>query len=231
MSSVLSVLYLAKILEHEVDATFTNVCQDIIHISPEEIYLSKHGYYYLTDFGHFYSYQILISCNVFVFAIYTILQLKRTERLGYVVIMISEMVKELMLFFNSFGVLIFIFFACLRAMSHVLKKDHLSFYNNVVDSIDAFIGRTRLEEFKSPWGITYILTASYVSRLFLFSILISMFIFRYKAVWKSIEAKRRTDIIKLKNSQQYDPQFGAISMSYFPINLILLPFLLPIYLT
>lgn len=57
-----------------------------------------------------------------------------------------------------------------------------------------------------------------------------MFVLRYKHLWKNIEAIRRMDIIKLKNTQSYDPVFGAITMTYFPINLILLPFLVPLIL-
>mmetsp|Transcript_41400 Transcript_41400/g.63122 ORF Transcript_41400/g.63122 Transcript_41400/m.63122 type:complete len:126 (+) Transcript_41400:3658-4035(+) len=64
--------------------------------------------------------------------------------------------------------------------------------------------------------------------MFFFSFMIAMFILKYQEVWGNIEAKRRMDIIKLKNSQQYDPEHGAITMSYFPINLFLLPFMLPL---
>mmetsp|Transcript_41398 Transcript_41398/g.63108 ORF Transcript_41398/g.63108 Transcript_41398/m.63108 type:complete len:135 (+) Transcript_41398:3160-3564(+) len=133
MSSVLSVLYLAKILEHEVDPIFTNVCQDILHISDEDIEFSKHGFFYLTDFGHFYSYQILISCNVFVFAIYTIMQLKRTQQFGYVVIMITEVIKEVIRFFMAFGIVIFAFFAILRVLIHTLKHNHFDLYDSTFD--------------------------------------------------------------------------------------------------
>mmetsp|Transcript_41398 Transcript_41398/g.63109 ORF Transcript_41398/g.63109 Transcript_41398/m.63109 type:complete len:128 (+) Transcript_41398:3655-4038(+) len=66
--------------------------------------------------------------------------------------------------------------------------------------------------------------------MFFFSFMIAMFILKYQEVWGNIEAKRRMDIIKLKNSQQYDPEHGAITMSYFPINLFLLPFMIPLML-
>jgi hypothetical protein len=57
-----------------------------------------------------------------------------------------------------------------------------------------------------------------------------MFVLRYFHVWKNIEATRRMDIIKLKNTQQYDKFYGAITMTYFPINIILLPFFIPLVL-
>ena len=37
------------------------------------------------------------------------------------------------------------------------------------------------------------------------------------------------DTIKLKNSLQFDPVYGCITMTYFPINLLILP-ILPIIL-
>mmetsp|Transcript_40106 Transcript_40106/g.61283 ORF Transcript_40106/g.61283 Transcript_40106/m.61283 type:complete len:88 (-) Transcript_40106:460-723(-) len=68
---------------------------------------------------------------------------------------------------------------------------------------------------------------NFVSKIFLFGILITMLIIRYKNASKKIEASRRMEIILLKNSQCYDKVYGAITMTYFPINIILLPFILP----
>jgi len=52
-----------------------------------------------------------------------------------------------------------------------------------------------------------------------------MFILRYLNVQTNIEAIRRMDRIKLKNTQGYDPVYGAITMTFFPINIIILPLL------
>lgn len=72
------------------------------------------------------------------------------------------------------------------------------------------------------------LSVGFICQTFFGSLLIAMFVLRYQHLWTNIEAIRRMDIIKLKNSQSYDPTFGAITMTYFPINILLLPFLLPL---
>jgi len=133
LSSILSFLYIVKILKHEVDPTFTNTCAGIINISEGDVELTKHGFYYMTDLGHIFSYQIIISCNVFVFAIYTIMQLKRTQQFGYVVIMITEVIKEVIRFFMAFGIVIFAFFAILRVLIHTLKHNHFDLYDSTFD--------------------------------------------------------------------------------------------------
>ena len=82
-----------------------------------------------------------------------------------------------------------------------------------------------MDEYNKPEGQMFILVFVFISQVFLISFLIGMFVLRYFHVWKNIEATRRMDIIKLKNTQCYDKHFGAITMTYFPINIILLPFI------
>mmetsp|Transcript_4753 Transcript_4753/g.7168 ORF Transcript_4753/g.7168 Transcript_4753/m.7168 type:complete len:361 (+) Transcript_4753:3338-4420(+) len=51
-----------------------------------------------------------------------------------------------------------------------------------------------------------------------------MFVTRYAQAERNIEATKRMDAITLKNNQGYDPLYGAITMTFFPINFVLLPF-------
>jgi len=55
-----------------------------------------------------------------------------------------------------------------------------------------------------------------------------MFINRYKIVYKNLDAYRRFIIIKLKNSVSYDKFIGGVTITFFPINLIMLPLATPI---
>ena len=57
-----------------------------------------------------------------------------------------------------------------------------------------------------------------------------MFINRYQYVWKNIDAIRRMEIIKLKNSKSYNEIYGGVTLTFFPISLIALPFMIPIIL-
>ena len=60
------------------------------------------------------------------------------------------------------------------------------------------------------------------------SLLAAMFINRYKIVYKNIDAFRRFLIIKQKNSISYDKFIGGVTITFFPINLIMLPLATPI---
>jgi hypothetical protein len=60
------------------------------------------------------------------------------------------------------------------------------------------------------------------------SLLAAMFINKYKIVWRNLDAYKRFDIIKAKNSISYDKFIGGITMTFFPINIIMLPFIAPI---
>jgi len=55
-----------------------------------------------------------------------------------------------------------------------------------------------------------------------------MFINRYKVVWTNLEALRRMNIIKLKNTNSYDKLFGGVTITFFPISIIMLPFVIPV---
>jgi len=47
-------------------------------------------------------------------------------------------------------------------------------------------------------------------------------------VFKNLDAYRRFNIIKLKNSVAYDKFVGGATLTFFPINIMVLPFILPI---
>ena len=56
------------------------------------------------------------------------------------------------------------------------------------------------------------------------SLLAAMFINRYKTVWVNLDAYKRFTIIKLKNSISFDKFIGGVTLTFFPINIIMLPF-------
>jgi hypothetical protein len=56
------------------------------------------------------------------------------------------------------------------------------------------------------------------------SLLAAMFINRYQSVWVNLDAYRRFTIIKLKNSISYDKFIGGVTLTFFPVNIIMLPF-------
>jgi hypothetical protein len=62
----------------------------------------------------------------------------------------------------------------------------------------------------------------------LLSFLVAMFINRYKVVWTNLEAMRRKNVIKLKNTNSYDKLYGGVTITFFPISIIMLPFVVPV---
>lgn len=70
----------------------------------------------------------------------------------------------------------------------------------------------------------------YVFYIMLLSFLVAMFINRYKYVYMNVDAIKRMEIIKLKNSNSYDPLFGGVTITFFPISIIVLPFIVPVVL-
>ena len=70
----------------------------------------------------------------------------------------------------------------------------------------------------------------YMFKVLLMSLLAAMFINKYKVVWSNLDAYRRFMIIKLKNSISYDRFIGGVTITFFPINFVILPFIIPITL-
>ena len=68
----------------------------------------------------------------------------------------------------------------------------------------------------------------YVFSFMLMSLLVAIFINRYKILWKNIDAMKRMEFINLKNTKNFDQLFGGVTMTFFPINILLLPFILPV---
>jgi len=98
----------------------------------------------------------------------------------------------------------------------------------ILDIFDGFNGNTDYTKFTTPEGKIFITIFMYIFNVCLLSFLVAMFINRYKYVYKNLAALRRMNIIKLKNSSSYDPYYGGVTITFFPISIIVLPFIIPI---
>lgn len=74
-------------------------------------------------------------------------------------------------------------------------------------------------------GQSYIAIFMYIFKVLLMSLLAAMFINKYKEVWRNLDAYRRFNIIKLKNSVAFDKYIGGVTLTFFPINILMLPFI------
>jgi len=73
----LSLVYMTKKNNWKPEV-MTNVCSEVLDFSAERRQELEVAYYYATDYGHYRSFQIIVSVNICVYTIYTVLQLKRT---------------------------------------------------------------------------------------------------------------------------------------------------------
>mmetsp|Transcript_30416 Transcript_30416/g.46592 ORF Transcript_30416/g.46592 Transcript_30416/m.46592 type:complete len:126 (+) Transcript_30416:830-1207(+) len=68
----------------------------------------------------------------------------------------------------------------------------------------------------------------YLFKVLLLSLLGAMFINKYKVLFQNIDAHKRFNIIRMKNSESYDKYVGGATLTFYPINIIITPFLIPI---
>jgi hypothetical protein len=199
-----------------------------MELDPSVVSVINRYNHVVLDYGTFISVQMLNSLIVLFFTIFTILMLQRTEQFGYIIIMMTQMLLELGRYIQTIGMIIFLFVVILRLTHLYLKTESINLKGAFLDIFDCYFGNQKIDQYIYPQGQIFALSIGFICKTFFGSLLISMFVLRYHHLWKNIEAIRRMDIIRLKNTQSYDPVFGAITMTYFPINIVLLPFLLPL---
>ena len=78
--------------------------------------------------------------------------LQRTQYLGELIMMLSQMMNELLRFFATFGLIIGLFLLLGRMLSSELKYQHLSFFEAFLDLFNAFNGNISFETFTVPIG-------------------------------------------------------------------------------
>ena len=70
----------------------------------------------------------------------------------------------------------------------------------------------------------------YIFKVLLMSLLSAQFINKYQEVYTNLDAYKRFNIIRMKNSNSYDKFIGGATLTFFPINILCLPLMLPLML-
>jgi len=157
-----------------------------------------------------------------------IVMLQRTDTLGDLIMMVNQMMNELQKFITTFGMLIGGFIIVGRQLNEELKTKESSFFQIILDIFDGFNGKQNFDHYKYPQGKVFITIFVYIFNILLLSFLVAMFINRYKFVFKNLAALRRMNIIRLKNSSSYDLLSGGVTITFFPISILVLPFIVPV---
>jgi len=136
------------------------------------------------------------------------------------------MIQELKKFTFTFSLVIIGFMVVSSQLKlELIVNKSISFSQTALYIFDGINGNQDFSNYEFPHGQIFIAFFSYVFNILLLSFLVSMFINRYKFVYMNIDALRRMDIIKLKNSSSFDQIIGGATLSFFPINAFMLPFI------
>ena len=145
--------------------------------------------------------------------------------MGELIMMTSHMGNEFLKFFATFGLFLILSFMLLIILQDVFKLTRTDYFGIILDLFNAFNGITDFAEFTVPLGQSYVAILMYSWRILVISMLASMFIARYRLVWANIEAYRYLRIVQLKNNLAYDKYIGCITLSFFPLNILIMPFI------
>ena len=154
-----------------------------------------------------------------------ILMLERTEGLGELIMMIIQIVSELYRFILTFGSFIFLFLIIYLTLNKELVYEKPTAMVLVEELVNSFNGVVTFEDYTQPFGQVYFMIFVYIFSIVLMSFLIAMFINKYEYLWDNIDALKRMKIIQLKNSSDYSRLYSGITITFFPISLIVLPFI------
>lgn len=205
-------------------------CASVMSLNDGQVAAANYVYSILGESNGVLSFKLIVSAIVVQYAIVVILMMQRTQKLGELIMMIVQMVYELKKFIITFGLLIGLFIIVGTQLQEEVKAQSSSFYQIMLDIFDGFNGKQRFDDYTFPEGQVFITLFVYIFNILLLSFLVAMFINRYKVVWKSLDGMRLMNIIKLKNSSSYDKLYGGVTTTFFPISIIVLPFILPLIL-
>ena len=130
-----------------------------------------------------------------------------------------------MRFFKTFCILLISFQVVNRIMSDYFNyqsresNSHLHLFEQLVY---ATLGRPHFEDF-SEIGQSWFLAYVYGFRILILSLLTSMYINAYRTLRKDLEYLRLQRIIMLKKTIAYDNVIGGVTLSFFPLNVLILP--------
>ena len=224
--SAVGIIFLIQYNQSNVNNLISDVCGRVIpDISPEESYVIDKMFTMRYPREGELNFKLIASTIIIQSSMISVIMLQRTQYLGELIMMLDQMKNELIRFFATFGLIIVSFLLVGRMLGSELKYENATFWEVFMDLFNAFNGNQNFADFKMPIGQSYIAVFMYIFKVLLMSLLAAMFINKYKEVWRNLDAYRRFNIIKLKNSVSYDKYIGGVTLTFFPINILMLPFI------
>lgn len=167
----------------------------------------------------------LIIC---IHSINILSQLRRTETVGPSIIMMVALRFDLMRFLTAFTLpliaTVFVGIFNSEEFTHELL-DGFSLFTQL---FSAFTGEQDFGSFKKFSGQTYLVLFILVYFVLLLNLLIAMFSNTYQRIYENKNAIRLKRILEMKNHLEFDPIIGSVTSTFFPINILMLPMMIPV---
>lgn len=128
---------------------------------------------------------------------FQILMLERTKSLGEAIMMLRVIINEMVRFFSTFGIIIVIYLVIGQLLGRYVAIDveESSYWNNFHNLFNAMNGSPEFTIFTNPDGQFYILSFLMIFRIMLLSLLVAMYINKYRRVFVNLDAIKRYSVI------------------------------------
>lgn len=144
------------------------------------------------------------------------------------------MMAELKRFLLTFGIIIIMFLVfgrvTIQSIMVEMPSEPAKYWAMLLDLFVVINGKPDFELFTVPFGQVFIGSFLLIFKILLLALLAAMFVNKYNICFENLDSFKRFSIIKMKNFSRYDPLLGAISLTFFPINIIVAPLIVPIIL-
>mmetsp|Transcript_12415 Transcript_12415/g.19423 ORF Transcript_12415/g.19423 Transcript_12415/m.19423 type:complete len:294 (+) Transcript_12415:896-1777(+) len=175
-------------------------------------------------------YKLVTSALIMLLSVSILNMCRRTQLLGQMLTILISMVMQIFRFIVTFGLGFIIYFLIWDFLDTEITFNHNTPMDIAKKLFFAFNDESIIRQFDTLLGFSFASSFIFLFQVSLVAFLIAMFINRHRTLSKNIDAVRRFDTISLKNSSRYDKTYGGVTITFFPINILMLPFLLPVVL-
>ena len=214
--------------EDDLNTLISDKCSHYLDISANEKEIIDKGFTLRNPKEHHIDFKMVFTIIVFSSTLTVVQMLSRTRYLGDLITTLQQLLWVMGQFFSTFGILILFVIFMLQVIGEDLQGYKNSFYGSSLQVFNIIMGNEDFSQFTMPAGVIYVGTFMFIFRILLMSVLAAMFINKYKDIYLNIDAHKRFSIIRMKNSLAYDKYSGGATLSFFPVNIIILPMMLPI---
>jgi hypothetical protein len=110
-------------------------------------------------------------------------------------------------------------------MNKKFTTDELSLWGVTQAMFSAFNGEQDFGAFEEWQGQTFLILFILINFILLLNLLIAMFSNTYQRIYENKNAIRLKRILEMKNHLSHEPIIGSVTTTFFPINILMIPFM------